>query len=1011
MGFFSMIKYALTHKGELKEKHKKHRRRKIIIIVVALGLIFVMILTTVILPIFYMSSAINALDLHGFTNNTGLNPNGNQPGVNVANGDGTSYYLQGGLKAMGVDFDKTIAELQDLYNKSDTQEQKEEYAGRIAYAQLIQLMDAMTEATDHPILLLLSAMAIRETGTFSPEPAAWYRADVQGQDPVQGIYGTWCKEDINGLPQTGGGVIKHNTSYIAESHNSSDTVPAFTFIDYQTGATYSYKLGQGNTDITWGSLINSSGKVITYNRGAYGPLQVEADHFCSWVCPIRANKDSFTKDGKKDEDIQPYIGKNYVNIPMDVKVFDNYWDSQPFMVGSWHRSIVTPTNGHLSEFRKNKEFCDNIMTTIGHADYIESFANLVRTTEAGKNTFGVAEYYFKDRFTDSTKSWDDYIISLESWPNAYLLAATYCVGRYCAFTNKASIHKSDDKIATDYIFFNTQSSQYGFGVPDTSVDGTLNFVNRKSAEIYWCLNMLMAWNYGSPCSSYSLAKNPKQHNTAYFFKELSDYIAVHGTAEIYKEVANWEDSCAVNKSVCECGAKSGKHSVSHDSGGGSTHNNAATKLYTNLLNLCCTANGTMNTDSYNKALSAINEWANADSSAKNNYAYAITAILDADIVMKKRMKQIFNIDDFNIFDYGAPILMQQPADTTVAELEAAGVLDTSFIAVGTARTETKSNGDMIVYIPGLPTVADSSISSVLSAANFIVENSADSGGAWSSDVRSEHLPDKWYYHQNWRLDKGNTDCSNFCARAYLYAGYTSTVAKGNSDYSIAKGDPLGDLSGSMNTASWLAYFHQNKCIICWYGIDFDAMLPGDVILTHLGRAWTGDGGSGSTPNRPYYITHAILYIGKNEQGEPMIAHATNGTNGKDVNTQKWSDTSYGKNGGKDAVVCVGRPSLVLHGIQTMGIPSGKFPGTECNHSDWWNEQTKAVITKTYIVKPDPNATSIYTGVDPRQGIPTTNTPTPTPQITNQPTEGDNAAEQTTTTPGITTTAAPLPEEN
>lgn len=1002
MGLFSMIKYALTHRGELKEKRKKHRRRKIIIIVVALGLIFVMILTTVILPIFYMSSAINALDLHGFTNNTGLNPNGNQPGVNVTNGDGTSYYLQGGLKAMGVDFDKTIAELQDLYNKSDTQEQKEEYAGRIAYAQLIQLMDAMTEATDHPILLLLSAMAIRETGTFSPEPAAWYRVDVQGQSPELGVYGTWCKENINGLPQTGGGVIKHNTSYVAESHNSSDTVPAFTFIDYQTGATYSYKLGAGNTDITWSSLINSSGKVITYNRGAYGPLQVEADHFCSWVCPIRANKDTFTKDGKKDEDIQPYIGKNYVNIPIDVKIFDNYWDSQPFMVGSWHRSIVTPSNGHLSEFRKNKDFADNIMTTVGHADYIESFANLVKNTEAGKNTFGVSEYYFKDRFTDAAKTWDDYIISLEAWPNAYILAATYCIGKYCAFTNKASINNSESKTTNDYIFFNTQSSSYGFGVPDTPVDGTLNFVNRKSAEIYWALNMLMAWNYGSPCSSYSLAKNPKQHNTAYFFKELSDYIAVHGTAEIYKEVANWEDSCAVNKSVCECGAKQGKHSVSHDSGGGSTHNNAATKLYTNLLNLCCTANGTMNTDSYNKALSAINEWSSISSSAKNNYAYAITAILDADIVMKKRMKQIFNIDDFNIFDYGAPILMQQYTDTSVAELEAAGVLDTSFIAVGTARTETKSNGDMILYVPGLPTTSDPSVSAVLSATMQIVNNSAPKG------EKDGSVSSHWYYNQDKRLHTYYTDCSNLCARAYLYAGYVSSIAGGT----IAKGDALGELSEAYFTASWAKYFDKNKCIICWKCVDFDAMLPGDVILTHS-TEWTASSGN----ERPYYINHAIMYMGKNEKGEPMVAHAHNGSGSltMDITYDRWADLWYGKNGGKERVVCVGRPSLAIHGIQTMGIPGGfdtshrldKYP-----RSAWYNEKTKNVINTSWVVKSDPNATSVYTGTDPRQGIPSSNTPTPTPQITNQPTNpGDSADQQISSTPSITTTVAPLPEEN
>lgn len=602
-------------------RRRRKRRKKLIIllIILAVGLVIYLYFFNIILPMYLLTSTTSTLMSEEF-----LDTSDNVYNAPVGPGGGHALSLSGGLEAMGVDFEATITDLQTKYAAATMQDEKNELAGKIAYAQLYQILNAETEVSDHPVLLLGTAMGIREMSIFSNNYKSFTTSKMVGPDLAQGIWGTWCNGYINGLPNNGGGVITHDMSRAEEYAivSPNESIPPLNFQDVGNGGYTTLNINQ-----KWSTVASTgTGKdAIGYNKGAYGPMQIEADHWITWVCPYV----------QSDSDYNSYKGKAFLNIPITDRRFDDLQSAQKSPLAGHARSIVTSSNSHLSVLRQNKTFVDNIMATVGHQNYIAEYANIVNNTAEGQAKFGSGTgYYFADRFTKG-QDWEDWVMSLEAWPHAFTCFALDRIGRFCMFTNPGQIKNASGDILADNAFKSKLTSTYG---------SEFTFVNETAENIYWSLEMLQSWNFGAPCANYNKDTRPQWHNTAWFYRELANYIAVNGTAAIRA------DESINPKGKCTCGNRvsvySGTNGLEHDACTAYAH-----QVYVNLTNFLCTANGT-SPEIRNKIITMFNTHQN-QGYHKNNYGYAVTGILDAEANAQVIMRDLFGLTEFNIFNYGA----------------------------------------------------------------------------------------------------------------------------------------------------------------------------------------------------------------------------------------------------------------------------------------------------------------------------------------------------------------------
>lgn len=618
-----------------KKKKKKTLKQRVIKWITILCIITLCItgfyFFTTILPLFMLSSATTTFVIDDdiiFTDN-----NAYKPPVGPAAGEGEAVQLSGGLEAMGVDFNKTISDLTAQLATAEDDAAKKTIRGKIAYAQLFQLLNAETELTDHPVMLLGTAMGIREMSLFSTKYSGIVGV-MGGTDYDNGIYGTWCDKTINGLPNKGGGVISHVMTNAQSSilGQGGASIPAITFTDLSNNTTTSISINQTYSTVYEVSGSNAN-KALGYNKGAYGPIQIEANHWVSWVCPYVASSESYNS----------YLNQAYINIPITDKRFDSLYSAASGPVGGAAQSVVTSDNSHLANYRQNQTFIDNLMATIGHPNYIQEFANIVNNTPAGQATFGPGTgYYFAGRFTKG-QDWEDWVMSLEAWPHAFTCFAVDRITSYCMFENKAELKNSGGNSPAGGSFKTKITEKFG---------ADFTFVNETAEDIYWTLEMLQSWNYGAPNTNYSAED---RYYIGYLYRELANYIAVYGTSEIR---ATRPDSENCNP-CAKCSSCSNR--VSTFSGQGKTEQTACTNFayntYLNLANLVCKANGTRynadGTDSeiYTKIHKALYN-KQASSYHKNNYGYAITGLLDAEANTQAMMRDIFGLEDFSIFNYG-----------------------------------------------------------------------------------------------------------------------------------------------------------------------------------------------------------------------------------------------------------------------------------------------------------------------------------------------------------------------
>ena len=447
------------------------------------------------------------------------------------------------------------------------------------------------------------------------------------------------------MANNGGGVISHTSDCSADSSivkqattNSETKLPTKTFADLTNGKQIKLDIGQTYSSvISWSSTKNCY-TAATYNKGAYGPLQIEGNHWVTWVCP-------YVSSTVSSKYVQ-YLGQAYVNIPIDNTTYDSLGSSLKNSLPGYARSIVTYNNSYLSIYRQNKDFVDTVMSTVGHSNYVNDYINLLKTSETALSVFDRGKgYYFVDRFKDSSKIWDDWTMSLESWPHAYTLLACNMIGRNCMYENTAQIKSSSGKVTADNYFESVISNNYG---------SDFTFVNKIASDIYWALEMYQSWNYGSPCAAYS---SDYVKDMAYFYREVANYIATYGTAAIREQHENWQDNCDISSASCNCGASNGLHKPSTYAGGSGKCEVSSINLYINLLNLVTEGNGTRyntdgsETETYKKIKSALDTNKNRDKH-KTSFGYAMTALLDAEKYAQKNIKDLFGIDNFNIFNYG-----------------------------------------------------------------------------------------------------------------------------------------------------------------------------------------------------------------------------------------------------------------------------------------------------------------------------------------------------------------------
>ncbi len=548
------------------------------------------------------------------------------------NEQGEAIALSGGLEAMGVNFDTLLTTLKDSY-ASASGDDKYKYAGQIAYVQLYQILNAETEITSHPILLLGTAMGIREMGIFNNSYDYFAKNKMAGDDLSNGIYSTWCKSTINGLPNNGGGVIKHNMNTAVSSALSapSSNIPALSFKDLGSGGIATFDIGQ-----TYSTVAQSSNsKAQGYNKGAYGPMQIEADHWITWVCPYVNSQDGYDS----------YKGQAFYNIPIDNKSFDSLYSAQKNPLSGYARSIVTSGNGHLNVYRQNKDFVDNVMATVGHPSYLSDYASLVNDTPLGKSTFGSGTgYYFEGRFTKG-QDWEDWVMSLEAWPHAFTCFAIDRLGRFCMFENTGQVKNANGEVLADNAWKAKLTEKYG---------SDFTFVNKTAENIYWTLEMLQSWNFGSPSANYNKDTKPQWHNTAWFYRELANYIAVNGTATIRA------DNSINPVGTCTCGNRTSVYSGTDGSSADActAHQH---QVYVALTEFLCNANGTSN--EIKSKIIAVFDKHQSQSYHKNNYGYAVTGLFDAEANSQVIMRDVFELEDFNIFNYGSGSGSSNPAPT------------------------------------------------------------------------------------------------------------------------------------------------------------------------------------------------------------------------------------------------------------------------------------------------------------------------------------------------------------
>lgn len=618
-----------------KKKKNKTLKQRVIKWIIILCIIVLCItgfyFFTTILPLFMLSSATTTFVIDDdiiFTDN-----NTYKPPVGPAAGEGEAVQLSGGLEAMGVDFNKTISDLTAQLATAENETAKKTIRGKIAYAQLFQLLNAETELTGHPIMMLGTAMGIREMSLFSTTYSGIVGV-MGGADYDNGIYGTWCNKTINGLPNKGGGVISHVMTNAQSSilGQGGASIPAITFTDLSNNTTTSISINQTYSTVYQVSGSNAN-KALGYNKGAYGPLQIEANHWVTWVCPYVANSESYNS----------YLNQAYINIPITDRRFDSLYSAASGPVGGTAQSVVTSDNGHLDSYRQNQTFVDNLMATIGHPNYIQEFANIVNNTPAGQATFGSGTgYYFAGRFTKG-QDWEDWVMSLEAWPHAFTCFAIDRITSYCMFENKAELKNSDGNSPAGGSFKTKITDKFG---------AEFTFVNKTAEDIYWTLEMLQSWNYGAPNTNYTAED---RYYIGYLYRELANYIAVYGTSEI-RATRPDSENCNPCAKCSGCGKR-----VSTFSGQGTAEQTACTSFayttYLNLANLVCTANGTRynadgtDTETYTKIYKALYN-KQVSSYHKNNYGYAITALFDAEANTQAMMRDIFGLEDFSIFNYG-----------------------------------------------------------------------------------------------------------------------------------------------------------------------------------------------------------------------------------------------------------------------------------------------------------------------------------------------------------------------
>lgn len=599
-----LIKFAL--KRALRKKNKHKRRLRIILT----SIIAVLVVVTVV----FVSTASTMFLLAADSAITVMSYDTNDNKYSVPDGDNLGQYikLSGGLTAMGVNFEQIISDLQASYDSTPESDAaaRQQIQGNIQFVQLIQILDAESVATGYPMLLLGMGIGIRETSCFVNN--ASYASKSAGPRPRDGIYGTWYNRNVNGLLYTdayknfglGGGIIAHTgASPVSDfsSHVNESMKISFTDMASNTTSDIVVTDRKGNT-LTYNHMLYSD-TANAYNKGAYGPMQIEADHWVTFVEPASSSD----------------WGKGYYNIPLSDASFDNKRSGFGYEIPNTARSVVTANNSHLAILRpeKNKAFVDTIMNTVGHPNYLTEYADMVK----GEAEFSAGNYYFSNRFSSASTMWEDWILSLEAFPHTYTLLPLYMISNNyikklndgCEIVNAAG---------KELILSDVLERKYGENFMHS-------FENDTALDIFWTLSCLQTWNWGNAPWKYSTDKNSCK--IAYFYRDLANYIAKFGT----KELRGGTDA-------------DGNIIDAYIPATNDDRNNP--QKYLALYDFIAGKLGIQNTEEYRIGYTAMQGAMSPTS--KSCFGYAVTGLFDAEAMSEAIAHQLLGLTEFNIYNYG-----------------------------------------------------------------------------------------------------------------------------------------------------------------------------------------------------------------------------------------------------------------------------------------------------------------------------------------------------------------------
>lgn len=372
-----------------------------------------------------------------------------------------------------------------------------------------------------------------------------------------------------------------------------------------------------------GSYEHSDGH---YNLGAKGPLQIECDRYVLYTTNTDGSI-TITKD-EASGSIPDYDSSVVSYMP-----------------------YVSADKSHLTPLKNNPTYTNVILTKVGHPNYISDYAAYIQTVDEFKRENG---YLFPDRFQNSSTAYEDFVKSLESVPNAFLLMTSYMVSNWPAqkFDELPNVFDT----VSEKTLLDRNISAYGYTLETT-------FKSEVAYEVYWTLCMLQKWNFGS--NGYQYGSDSIVYQMDRLFVEISNFVATNGLAALYDQC-----SSVIGNNYCTAEEKA---------------------AYDNLINFVCTANGTDPTE----LIAAHDTYIDKNTAKKKTpYGYAISGLLDAYYYGNKQAVEVLGLTSFDIANYGG-------TNSSGTVLGGAGSYDSKVNYTGSHEVKSDlpcgTKGEQVVY--------------------------------------------------------------------------------------------------------------------------------------------------------------------------------------------------------------------------------------------------------------------------------------------------------------------------